>query len=184
MHAALSPRGTTLIVSLILTAVFFTLSGCSTLGIATTKEMESVQSWQDSTGRVVADMDQRLAYIDSVAAELERLEMESTTALDSLEARLDRAKAWAERVDLDGIAERAGSAENAAWQAAARTDAVSDMYLQRLLVQRDELLTHIDHVMAVNDSLKTLESPQDSTMFTDPGIIIRSAPQDAQEGDN
>ena len=88
MHAALSPRGTTLIVSLILTATFFTLSGCSTLGIATTKEMESVQSWQDSTGRVVADMDQRMATIDNVAADLERLELESTAALDSLEIRV------------------------------------------------------------------------------------------------
>jgi outer membrane murein-binding lipoprotein Lpp len=74
MFAALTARGITIIGAVVLATALFAISGCSTLGIATTKETEAMQAWQDSLGQVVYTMNARLANLDSVEAELKRME--------------------------------------------------------------------------------------------------------------
>ena len=154
MFSALTARGITIIGAVVLAAALFALSGCSTLGIATTKETEAMQAWQDSLGEVVYTMNARLANLDSVEAELKRMESESGAAMDSLEVRMDRAQAWVAELGLDEISRDAREAATAANNANRTSLAVTDAYLQNIIDRRDALTDHAVEIEALVDSLQ------------------------------
>ena len=154
MFSALTARGITIIGAVVLAAALFALSGCSTLGIATTKETEAMQAWQDSLGEVVYTMNARLANLDSVEAELKRMESESGAAMDSLEVRMDRAQTWVAELGLDEISRDAREAATAANNANRTSLAVTDAYLQNIIDRRDALTDHAVEIEALVDSLQ------------------------------
>jgi hypothetical protein len=165
VRSTFSPRVTALLVALVLTTALFVLGGCSTLGIATTGQMEGVYAWQDSVGRVLAttsnqasNSNARLANLDSVERRLNTLEVESRQALDTLQFRLDRARDWAQELDIDRIARDAAAVEAAALSASRRSTAFTDAYLQHLISQRKALQGRIDQILTTMDSLRTLDA--------------------------
>jgi hypothetical protein len=163
----LAPRTAALIAALVLAGALFALGGCSTLGIATTDQMDGVAAWQDSVGRVLAatsaqssNNNARLADLDSVEARLERVEEDSQATLDTLQVRMERARAWAESLELDRLANDARGAEAAAASAARRSEIFTESYLSHLISQRKALQVQIDQILTMMDSVRTLEGEQ------------------------
>jgi hypothetical protein len=169
---------------MVVTTALFALSGCSTLGIATTKETESIQAWQDSTGQVVAARNARLANLDSFERELERIETESAAAIESLEVRLERAHAWVEALRLEEISERAHAATAAANTANQTSIAVTEAYLQNIIARRDALTAHATEVEAMMDSLRWIAETDSAAADKARRMFLMGDPQDIPKEGN
>jgi hypothetical protein len=184
MFAALTARGITIISAGVLAAALFALSGCSTLGVATTKETEAMQAWQDSLGRVVYTMNARLANLDSVEAELKRMESESGAAMDSLEVRMDRAQAWVAELGLDEISRDAREAATAADNANRTSLAITDAYLQNIIDRRDALTDHAVEIEALVDSLQAEAVADSMAAEEDSNFMLKGNANETSSGGN
>lgn len=184
MFAALTARGITIISAVVLAAALFALSGCSTLGIATTKETEAMQAWQDSVGSVVSTMNTQLANLAVVEADLKRMESESSAAMDILTVRLDHAQTWVAELGLDEISRDAHEAANAA-NAANRTSlAITDAYLQNVIDRRDALTDHAVEIQALVDSLQAEAGADSVAAEEDSNFMLKGNANENSGGGN
>ena len=177
-------RGISIISAVVLAMALFALSGCSTLGIATTKDTAAMQAWQDSLGDVVYTMNARLANLDSVEAELKRMETESNAAMDTLQTRMDRAQAWVAELGLDEIALDARAAAAAANDANRTSVAITDAYLANIIAQSAALTAHAADVEALVDSLNTVAESDSLAAQGDPNFRYMEDTQESSSEGN
>jgi hypothetical protein len=119
-------------------AALLGLSGCSTLGIATSDEMLQARSRTDSLHRV---QEASIANLQAEASRLEQNKASMQTALDTLNQRFDRAKAYFDSLDLESIRNNIDAVNQ-------RSLSVSESYLAWLKNQQQFLAAEIAELEA------------------------------------
>jgi chromosome segregation ATPase len=118
-------RGAVVLLALALAAPL--LSGCSTLGIATSEELSATESRLENSSRAT---NSRLDNLEKGTADLQQTLAQITSSIDSLNTGFARAKKWLETMNLDTISADAQAASNAAVSAEARSRAFLKHYLE------------------------------------------------------
>jgi uncharacterized phage infection (PIP) family protein YhgE len=145
------------------------LNGCSTLGIATTKDLTATESRLQDSNRANST---RLDNLEKNTADMQQTLTEITTSLDTLNTRFVRAKAWLEHMSLDTISADAKAATEAATLAESRSRMFLENYLEWLKAQYALLGKQIDELDA-----KMKEGPKGAPTSTDSG----KAPEKPEE---
>jgi uncharacterized phage infection (PIP) family protein YhgE len=145
------------------------LNGCSTLGIATTKDLTATESRLQDSNRANST---RLDNLEKNTADMQQTLTEITTSLDTLNTRFVRAKAWLEHMSLDTISADAKAATEAATLAESRSRMFLENYVEWLKAQYALLGKQIDELDA-----KMKEGPKGAPTSTDSG----KAPEKPEE---
>lgn len=136
--------------------------GCSTLGIATTSDLEEAEARMQNTNRATGN---RVQNIERDLNNLQQTVNQTTSQVDTLNTRFARARKWLETMDLDTISQDAQDAITAAEAAERRTLTFSQRYLDLLRAQRDLLVEEIQSLetkMKAGDSGGMGSSPAES----------------------
>lgn len=153
------------------------LSGCSTLGIATTDELTATENrLQGSNSATNARLDQ----LEQGSTDMQQTLTQITASLDSLNANFAEAKAWLQTMDLDTISEDAKSATQAATEAESRSRAFLAHYLEWLKAQQDLINQQITMLESkLNQTTGTLDPPD-----TDEGTSSDQPADEPADGGN
>jgi chromosome segregation ATPase len=134
------------------------LVGCSTLGIAETKDTEALDSRLTSQTRQnatnIQQTQNQVAGMDTTVARLARNDAQTQARLDSLSANFAAANEWLKQFNIDTIAEDAEAATHRAQAADARTQAISRYFLDKARLDSENLLRQIQEFQAFLDSLE------------------------------
>ena len=109
------------------------LSGCSTLGIATTEELAATETRLQNSNR---DTSARLDNLEQGTADMQQTLNQIATSIDTMNTRFGRAKTWLETMNLDTISQDAQAASKAALDVDSRHKAFLTGYLEWLKGQQ------------------------------------------------
>jgi len=111
-------------------------TGCSTLGIATTEELEAVDSRVQTQHRSNTS---RLDTIEQQNAQMLQQLSQISSRLDTLETGFEQARVWLEALNLDEISDAAKTASDLTATMQAQSQAFLVNYLRWIKTQRDVL---------------------------------------------
>jgi outer membrane murein-binding lipoprotein Lpp len=137
------------------------LSGCSTLGIATTDDLTAAESRLQNSQRATTT---RVDNLEKNTSDLQATLTQISSNIDTLNTRFARAKVWLENMNIDTIAADSQEASAAAISAEARSRAFFSHYLdwiKSLNAMLEEQITTLETQMK-SDATGTPKSP-DST---------------------
>jgi hypothetical protein len=121
------------------------LSGCSTLGIATSDDLTAMESSLRNSNNAT---NTRIDNVEKSTGDMQAELTQMTTSLDSLNVRFARAATWLETMSLDTIAEDSKNATEQARAAAAISQDFFKNYLEWIKAQH----------AALDQQIKTLEA--------------------------
>jgi predicted nucleic acid-binding Zn-ribbon protein len=146
-------NGTLIFVALALAIPF--LGGCSTLGIATTEELDAVNGRLESSNRSTGT---RLDALEKDSADLQQTLGEMTASIETLNSQFAEAKTWLETMNIASITEDSQKATAAATAAETRIRLFLTHYLEMLRAQQASLEEQITVIEAkMNESPKSQE---------------------------